>query len=296
VVKKLVNAVELGLFDETAKTENFWDRDSTEIWHLIQLLADQRLELPVPLESQDAQAAQEEPIAKHGSSEDRIELKRVCKQRARACAANGNWTEYDLITTKKCVACLTKLELGRTFLVTSCHIYCEICYESLDSIPGSGEKFCLECGKGITNAAKFHPERLRCPNEAPSISLMFPGKKRARNGSGKPSTRKAPKTGGMFSRKEGDDEPAESEEEPIDWIPLLQEYHLGVNWLGSKMTKIRDVIQAWLREDGTNKIVIFTDFLNSQRILEIVCEEENWNYTKVRAPGVTMMAFCFPGY
>ncbi|OQD74738.1 hypothetical protein PENDEC_c009G00043 [Penicillium decumbens] len=232
VVKNVVHNVKSALHDETAKTEGFLDRDSSEIWGFIELLANQDLELP---DSAEFQAAQEKRISKRGSSEDRIKLKRDCKQRARKYATDGDWEEYASITTKECVECLEKLKL----------------------------------------------DELWRPNKAPLESLMFPGKKRPRNITGKPGKRKARKTGGMFSRSKEDDEPAENEDKPIDWLPLLREYHLGANWLGSKMTKIRDVIQAWLREDGSNKIVIFTDFLDSQRILEIICEEEDWHYTKI---------------
>jgi hypothetical protein len=279
VVKPLLGAIKLTLKDAAVETESFWDRDSTELWHFVELLKSGFSPTAA------SQPALHDTSLEHGSSKDRIGLKRACKERAQGFAAEENWEEYDTIATGECAACLAKLELGQAFLVTSCHHYCKGCYDSLPSQDGAADsqrKVCLKCKAEITNAADFHPRGSLLPAGESSASFMCPGRKRKHANPGKDRKSKSQKTEVMSKRKERTDESADVEDSSTeDWIPLLREYHLGTNWLGSKITKVRDIVREWLQEDKGHKIVIFMHFLDSQRILEAVCEQEKWHYTKV---------------
>lgn len=288
-MKPLVDAICLALKGPAAEKEGFWDRDSTEIWRFVELLASGKSPTAVSLEALPNIIAELEP------PENRINLKHACKERARNFAAEENWAEYDSITSGECTGCHAKLKLAQVFLVTSCHLYCKDCYKSLpghDGITGSQGKICQKCKKEITNAANFHPPEAFLLAEAPSTSFMYPGNKRKRATTGKVSTKKAPKTKGAINQNERIDASIGLKGSPIeDWIPFLREYHIGTNWLGSKMTAVRDIVRQWLREDKDNKIAIFTHFVDSQRILEMVCEEENWHYAKVIILRDTVIAF-----
>lgn len=288
-MKPLVNAIGLALKGPTAEKEGFWDRDSTEIWLFVELLASGKPPTTVSLEAFSNSIAELEP------SENRINLKHACKERARNFAAEGNWAEYDSITSGECTGCHAKLKFAQEFLVTSCHLYCKDCYKGLpghDGITGSQGKICQMCKKEITNAANFHPSEAFLPAGAPSTSFMCPGKKRKRATTSKVSTKKATKTEGIINQNERIDASTGLERSPIeDWIPLLREYHIGANWLGSKMTAVRDIVRQWLQEDRDNKIAIFTHFVDSQRILEMICEEEKWHYAKVIILRDTVIAF-----
>lgn len=289
-MKLLADAICLALKGPTAEKEGFWDRDSTEIWRFVELLANGKPPTAVPVEALPNSIAELEP------SENRINLKHACKERARNFAAEENWAEYNSMTSGECTGCHAKLKFAHVFLVTSCHLYCKDCYKSLPDhdgiITGSQGKICQKCKKEITNAANFHPPEAFFLAEALSTSFMCPGSKRKRATIGKVSTKKAPKTEGTINQNERINASTGLKGSPIeDWIPFLREYHIGANWLGSKMTAVRDIVRQWLQEDKDNKIAIFTHFVDSQRILEMVCEEEKWHYAKVIILKDTVIAF-----
>lgn len=289
VVKPLIGAIEAALEDEAAETDDFLCRDSKELWGFIELLKNGSFPGTPSLEALPCTKTERKVF------EDRIALKRASREQARRLAAAKSWDEYDSIVAKECVGCLKELTLDRPFFVTSCHLYCKECYEGLRGhygAAGSREKICMKCRAEITNAVDFHPLESLLSTTAPPALDLCPGKKRKRGNAGRSFKRKAGKSNRVFNRDEGEDEFPDSEYlSTDDWIPLIEEYHLGATWLGSKMTKVRDIIRKWLLDDKDTKIVIFSHFRTSLRILELMCKEEKWRYQKVGIRKDTIMAF-----
>ncbi|KAJ5310150.1 uncharacterized protein N7443_002611 [Penicillium atrosanguineum] len=278
-VKPLIGAIESALEDETEETDDFLDRDSKELWGFIELLKSGSFPATASLETLPCTKVERKIF------ENRIALKRASREQARRLAAAESWDEYDSIVAKECVECLKKLTLDRPFLVTSCHLYCKECYEGLRSQNGVAELqkiVCLKCRAEIPNAVDFHPFGSLLAATGPRASGLCPGKKRKRGNAGRNSRNKSQRANRNSNRDEERDESSDSEDSSTDdWIPLIEEYHLGATWLGSKMTKVRDIIRKWLLDDKDTKIVIFTHFRASLRILEMICKEEKWLYQKI---------------
>ncbi|KAJ6119934.1 hypothetical protein N7523_004214 [Penicillium sp. IBT 18751x] len=278
-VKPLLGAIESALEDEAAGTVDASDRDSKELWGFIELLKGSSFPGTASLEDL--------PWTNHERKafEDRIALKRAIREEGQRLAAAESWDEYDSIVARACVGCSEKLTLDRPFFVTSCHLYCKNCYDGLRSQNGAAglrRKVCMKCRAEITDAVDFHPSRSLLTGTAPPASDLWPGRKRKRGGTGRSSRNKASKNNSIFNRNEGENESSNSADSTTDdWTQLIQEYHFGATWLGSKMTKVRDIIRKWLLEDKDTKIVIFSNFLTSLRILELICQEEKWTYQKI---------------
>ena len=91
-------------------------------------------------------------------------------------------------------------------------------------------------------------------------------------------------------KNEEDDDDADPEDERIqDWIPLI-----GNKMPGAKITKTRDIVKSWIEKDPKSKIVIFTFFLDTIRLLEFMCHKEGWITTKARSPDSNTTTPGFP--
>ncbi|KAJ5677766.1 SNF2 family helicase [Penicillium maclennaniae] len=256
-VKPLLGAIESALEDEAAGTGDASDRDSKELWGFIELLKGRS--------SSDTAYLEDLPWTKLERKvfEDRIALKRAIREQARRLAVAERWDEYDSIVAK-----------------------------DQNGAAGSRRKVCMKCRAEIADAVDFHPFGSLLAGTAPPASDLWPGRKRKRGSTGRSSMNKASKGNPMFNRNEKENDSEDSEDPTTDdWIPLIEEYHLGATWLGSKMTKVRDIIRKWLLEDKDTKIVIFSHFLTSLRILELICQEEKWRYQKACIRKDAIIAF-----
>ncbi|KAJ5107267.1 hypothetical protein N7456_003942 [Penicillium angulare] len=77
------------------------------------------------------------------------------------------------------------------------------------------------------------------------------------------------------SKEDGyEDESECSTEEDVeeDWMSVL-----GSTMPGSKVDKARKIITDWIKEDPTVKVVIFTEWINTIRLLELMCAKEKWS-------------------
>lgn len=63
---------------------------------------------------------------------------------------------------------------------------------------------------------------------------------------------------------------------PEDWIPTI-----GQMTPSAKFTKVREILMKWIEEDKKNKILIFTQFLDTVRLLKSICEQNGWRSTTV---------------
>jgi hypothetical protein len=83
------------------------------------------------------------------------------------------------------------------------------------------------------------------------------------------------------SDEESDEESDDSSEDDMDlksdWIP-----YIGQGMPSTKLDAIKDLVGTWVKEDKEVKIVIFTQFLASVTLIEYLCQNNKWGYTKVR--------------
>jgi hypothetical protein len=89
-----------------------------------------------------------------------------------------------------------------------------------------------------------------------------------------------------------EERPDEVEDEsPNDGdVPYKEEIDKGQDWIaafgrsmpGSKFDAITSQVKKWFEEDSTAKIVIFTQYVNSARLLGYLCKENGWSYSEVR--------------
>ncbi|CAI7611733.1 unnamed protein product [Penicillium glandicola] len=74
-----------------------------------------------------------------------------------------------------------------------------------------------------------------------------------------------------------EDLPCEEEFDPDqDWIAAF-----GRSMPGSKFDEITTRVKKWFEEDSTAKVVIFTQYVNSTRLLRYLCEENDWKYSQI---------------
>ncbi|OQE00597.1 hypothetical protein PENVUL_c049G05732 [Penicillium vulpinum] len=50
---------------------------------------------------------------------------------------------------------------------------------------------------------------------------------------------------------------------------------------GAKFDAITSQVKDWFEKDSTAKIVIFTQYVNSTRLLRYLCEEKGWKYSQI---------------
>ncbi|KAJ5587530.1 uncharacterized protein N7459_003295 [Penicillium hispanicum] len=185
--------------------------------------------------------------------------------------------------------------------VTSCqHLYCEECFYTLPEGGDTVDKntpVCCSCEVGIDEAAYYGPfdniQKLQNDDTSSSSASSKYGNKRKKSTPGSSKKDKSkdlmkfklPKRSKTFdifhspSVNASDDagDPSSSEEDQEeDWVEVI-----GSNMPGTKLNKVRDLIKQWIEEDGSVKIVVFTEFLDSIRLLGWVCDQENWGHTEL---------------
>lgn len=172
---------------------------------------------------------------------------------------------------QKCPQCL---ETPDRAFVTSCnHVYCDECLESLPKSSDSLE--CIICHTAIAELAYWTGfNNFSCHLH----SSQFGKKRKPVSARSTPTKAARRSLNNIFSRNQDEEDAEGADEEWVaqDWIP-----DLGSEMPGAKMTKLRQIIRNWLQEDPTAKVLIFTHFLDSVRLLEMLCEKEDWYYTKV---------------
>lgn len=199
----------------------------------------------------------------------------------------------------------------KSFLTSCFHRYCEECFEILPDKNGdidTAERNCCICDLNIRSI-------VFCTNvpesETPLADSSFSGlpfSKKRRNGatenSGNPNktktrSREKRKAYHTFSewavsqessfQSQGrqnipydvgaEPEPGPEDEPESDWVAQI-----GNSMPGAKVTAVQKQLKKWLSEDEEAKIVIFTEFLDSNRLLQYMCRANGWNYALVCCP------------
>ncbi|KAF2240091.1 hypothetical protein EV356DRAFT_438057 [Viridothelium virens] len=146
--------------------------------------------------------------------------------------------------------------------VTDCfHIYCYECLEALQqeaAEQGHDSASCLVCGKTYT-------ETKPCPG----LHALDRGKADADKETQSEPSEKRRYRSSRSSSAEGD----KSDEESMAWI--MKE---GEILPSSKLTMVALAVEAWLKEDPTKKIIIFTQWRLMIKILEKLCHQQKWGH------------------
>lgn len=235
--------------------------------------------------------AQQEAIAKRTSIGDSGRLTRDFRRNAKRSHEDENWRDYYERLSQKCSRC--NEHFASEIVLTGCaHLYCGDCFNILPDQDGNlaGLPLCCKCESPITEAVTLGAvDDMHLDESLSAAASSAPGAKR-KNPRGSQSAKRSRtqhvQAPGSFHRStdfeaNGSDVLLNGDDEIKDLIPLLEDSHLGATLLGSKLTKARDLIRSWLREDSNNKIVVFTHFLLSLRLLEWMCQEEDWPFTMV---------------
>jgi hypothetical protein len=188
--------------------------------------------------------------------------------------------------------------------ITSClHRYCEECFEILPDKNGktdTAERKCCSCGLNIRSIVFC----INVPASEISSGQLSSGEKRKNMGKEQSGSRRKTKTRSRqerqaqdsfskwarsqessFQSEERPDIPFDIDAEPEsvsknefepDWISLI-----GNSMPGAKITAAQDQIRKWLAEDEEAKIVVFTEFLDSSRLLRYMCKANEWGYAVV---------------
>lgn len=75
---------------------------------------------------------------------------------------------------------------------------------------------------------------------------------------------------------EGEDPSKDKEDSKSDWIEAF-----GRSMPGAKFDQITAEVTKWFEEDRTAKVVIFTQYINSTKLLMYLCERNGWEYARV---------------
>lgn len=204
-------------------------------------------------------------------------------------------------------------------IITDCqHLYCEECFDALADGEGNTDgvdRLCHCCKIPIKKAAFYgiYDDFDTPPLEAAESSSLESAGQQKRPATPETSTEKESRTkkrrkgknsGPTFSewlladgnpvsfddesehenQDEGEDENPDEGDVPCeevvdkgqDWITLF-----GRSMPGAKFDAITSQVKKWFKEDSTAKIVIFTQYVNSTRMLKYLCEENNWQYSQV---------------
>lgn len=288
IVQHILNRKDVFESLRDAEGESQVDRASAEIMRFFDHA--EALECDTAASSQTRRNA----IAKRTSVADRGRMTRIFRQNAKRYREDENWREYEERVNQRCIRCGE--HFGPGVVLTQCaHLYCGDCFDALPDQDGNntGLPICCKCGIPITEAASLGTiDDLHLDESLSSVSSPVPGTKRKGPRGSQTAKRNRAQSSQiprMFAsstthfRDNGSDMQLNGEDDEIkDLIPLAGELHLGATLLGSKVTKARDLIRSWMQEDRTNKIVVFTMFLDSLRLLEWMCHEEGLSYTKVR--------------
>ncbi|OJZ84527.1 hypothetical protein ASPFODRAFT_720787 [Aspergillus luchuensis CBS 106.47] len=160
-------------------------------------------------------------------------------------------------------------------VITSCrHLYCEECYYSLrmDKDKLLMEPKCVNCRVSITEAAYFKEEGNEKTQPA-SIhgATIWKGKQRKKRTTTKKQSRSSIRQITAPQADETDEEP--DADEDTDWIGACAQHMPS-----AKLTKIREILTEWFTQESSDKIVIFTQFLDFVEILSTMCKAEGWPF------------------
>lgn len=163
-------------------------------------------------------------------------------------------------------------------VITSCrHLYCEECYYSLrmDKDKLLMEPKCVNCRVSITEAAYFKEEGNKKTQPA-SIhgATIWKGKQRKKRTTTKKQSKSSIRQITAPQADETDEEP--DADEDTDWIGACAQHMPS-----AKLTKIREILTEWLSQESSDKIVIFTQFLDFVEILSTMCKAEGWPFVLV---------------
>ncbi|OQE27022.1 hypothetical protein PENFLA_c006G08544 [Penicillium flavigenum] len=245
------------------------------------------------------------------------ELVENFKKKIEACNKAGAFYEVD----NRVWFCPGCRGLPAKAIITDCqHLYCEECFDSLADKEGNTDgvaRLCRRCEEPIKTAAFYgiyDDDDFDTPqlDDAESSSLgpashrkrPAPSDTRMPENSQTKKRRKGKKDGQTFtewlladgnptSSDESNEEesPDEVEDEsPIEGdVPYEEEIDKGQDWItafgesmpGSKFDAITSQVKNWFEEDSTAKIVIFTQYVNSARLLRYLCGENHWSYSEI---------------
>ncbi|KAJ5177544.1 Helicase C-terminal [Penicillium coprophilum] len=203
-------------------------------------------------------------------------------------------------------------------IITDCqHLYCEECFDALGDEEGSTDgvtRQCRACRITIKKAAfygLYDDFDTPPPEDAETARPMGPQKrpatpetrtekeartKKRRKGEDPVPTFSewllADESLGVFEDEsergsqdeerdispDEDDVPCEEEEidESHDWIAIF-----GKSMPGAKFDALTAQVKEWFENDNTAKIVIFTQYINSTRLLKYLCEVHGWKYSQM---------------
>jgi hypothetical protein len=200
-------------------------------------------------------------------------------------------------------------------IITDCnHLYCEECFDSLPDEEGNTDgvdRKCRSCNTCIRNAAfygiydDFHTPQLE-DTESSSLGPAGQQKRPAMSETGtsnKARTKKRRKgkarqtfsewflaednliagdgeheSEDQMENESGNDTAAPCEEvkQRQDWVAAF-----GESMPGAKFDAIAAQVKEWSEKDSTAKIVIFTQYINSTRLLRCLCKVHGWKYSEV---------------
>lgn len=225
---------------------------------------------------------------------NRIDMKKRLSQLLTSLHEDQCFLDYDERLPGTCARCGEQLS-GKIIISACLHLFCWDCFWALpdqNGNNGSQNGICSKCHTPITEAADFGTFN-EFFSEGVSCSTSQSARKKRKRRSGAQGRIRRRNRGAeqhtMFplpSRDSDDDVSGESTGQGNvhyeDWIPTLGEFQLGATFLGAKLTRARDIMKNWFQESGDNKVLVFTHFLDSVRLLEWMCQREGWNYTMVR--------------
>lgn len=181
-------------------------------------------------------------------------------------------------------------------IITSCkHMYCEECFHQLpdeEGRLGTETRICRGCMEPIAEAAHcgvFDKVNTDGYESSTSATSSPQGKRKREDKTKKSKYAKKPRTSSkgsqvsaMFNKyryqTDEDRNENEADEDLVagDWIPVI-----GENTPGAKLTRVHEIVEEWIKKDESVKIVLFTQFLDTIRLLKYMCAKEGWGYTTV---------------
>lgn len=171
----------------------------------------------------------------------------------------GNWVER--LERTSCAAC--RLQPVNTVIADCMHLYCEECFYLIsDENPASKGRLCAKCNSNIKEAAQCcFSEDMALDNPSLSQVMASTGKQQTRE-----KTRISKKNPRETSRKivspRTHSDESGGEDEDTDWIVAS-----NGDMPGAKLSKILELIRAWIVDNPGVKIVVFTQFLDFVQIL-----------------------------
>lgn len=160
--------------------------------------------------------------------------------------------------------------------ITSCnHVYCEDCFDD-PAVRKEDVRTCVICNASIEEFASSVPfdktshqtstEKKRA-NAFKDSKTPQNGKKRTKGF--KNYVRVFHNTDDNRTNDTNEDEQSSNDQKTKSWIDAL-----GPQVPGTKLDRVRQHIRDWIKNDPSVKIVVFTLFLNTLKILKYICKDE----------------------